>query len=108
MFKMRCSVEECYDSAKNIMSADSTYLRDNLSIMGFNFVTFLALRMYMTMELWIAEKGMTSRYTPLDLIFEYSSMVSITTGSRVMHQQVPANVRKIEEDIGLNLFPTSA
>lgn len=108
MFKMRCSVEECYDSAKSVMSADSTYLRDNLSIMGFNLVTFLALRMYMTMELWIAEKGMTARYTPLDLIFEYSSMVSITTGPRVMPQQVPANVRKVEEDIGLNLFPISA
>ena len=107
MFKMRCSVEECNDSAKTVLKADSTYLRDNLSIMGFNFVTFLALRMYMTMELWIAEKDMTSRYTPLDLLDEYSSMVSITTESRVMSQQVPANVRRVEEDIGLGLFPIS-
>ena len=105
MFKMRCSVEECNDSAKTVLKADSTYLRDNLSIMGFNFVTFLALRMYMTMELWIAEKEMTSRYTPLDLLDEYSSMVSITTESRVMSQQVPANVRRVEKDIGLGLFP---
>jgi hypothetical protein len=105
MFKMRCFVEECNDSAKNVMMADSTYLRDSLSIMGFNLVTFLALRMYMTMELWIAEKEMTSRYTPMDLIFEYSSMVSITTESRVMSQQVPANVRRVEEDIDLDLFP---
>ena len=106
MFKMRCSVEECYDSAKNVMKADSTYLRDNLSIMGFNLVTFLALRMYMTMELWIAARGMASRYTPLDILFEYSSMVSITTRSRVMTQPVPANVRKIEQDLGLGLYPS--
>ncbi len=105
MFKMRCSVEECNDSAKNVMSADSTYLRDNRSIMGFNMVTFLALRMYMTMELWIANRGMTSKYTPLDILFEYSSMVSITTQTRVMTQAVPANVRKIEQDIGLGLYP---
>ncbi len=105
MFKMRCSVEECYDSAKTVMNADSTYLRDNLSIMGFNLVTFLALRMYMAMELWIAGREMTAKYTPLDILFEYSSVVSITTQSRVMPQTVPANVRKIEQDLGLGLYP---
>ena len=107
MFKMRCSVEECNDSAKNVMSADSTYLRDNLSIMGFNLVTFISLRMYMTMETWIADRGMTSRYTPQDILFEYSSMVSVTTQSRVMNQLLPANVRRIEEDLALGLFPLS-
>lgn len=106
MFKMRCAVEECNDSAKTVMSADSTYLREDIAVRGFNIVTFLALRMYMTMEMWIADKGMTSRYTPLDVLFEYSSMVSITTPSRVMTQQVPANVRKIEKDLGLGLFPS--
>ncbi len=77
----------------------------NRFIGDFNLVTFLALGMYMTMELCIANRGMTSKYTPLDILFEYSSMVSITTRTRVMTQAVPANVRKIEQDIGLGLYP---
>lgn len=103
MFKMRCSVEECNDTFKNVLSGDSTYLRDNVSIMGFNFVSFLALRMYMTIELWIAEKGMTSRYTPSDVLFEYGSLVSVTAGNKVMIQKTPANVLKIEEDLALDI-----
>ena len=75
--------------------------------MGFNLVTFISLRMYMTMETWIADRGMTSRYTPQDILFEYSSMVSVTTQSRVMNQLLPANVRRIEEDLALGLFPLS-
>ena len=103
MFKLRCSVEECNDTSKNVLSADSTYLRDNLSIMGFNFVTFLALRMYMTMEHWIALKDMTSRYSPSDVLYEYGSLVSITTPNRVMDQTIPANILRIEEDLGLGI-----
>lgn len=103
MFKLRCSVEECNDTFKNVLSADSTYLRDNFSIMGFNFVSFLALRMYMEMETWIAAKEMTPRYTPQDVLYEYGSLVSITTPNRVMGQRIPANIDRIEEDLGLGI-----
>lgn len=103
MFKMRLSVEECNDTAKNVLSADSTYLRDNFSIMGFNFVSFLALRMYMTIEAWIAEKELTSKYSPSDILFEYGSIVSVTTTNRVVGQATPTNIRRIEEELGLGL-----
>lgn len=104
MFKLRCSVEECFDAAKNVLSADSTYLRDNLSIMGYNLVTFIALRMHMAMEAWIASKGMTSRYSPSDMLYECASVVSVVTQDRVMTQPIPANVSRVEEDLGLGLF----
>ncbi len=72
-------------------------------MMGFNFVSFLALRMYMTIELCIAEKGMASRYIPADVLFEYGSLVSVTAGNRVMMQKTPANVLKIKEDLALDI-----
>lgn len=104
MFKLRCSVEECNDTFKNVLSADSTYMRDNLSIMGYNFVSFLALRMYMQMETWIAARDMTPKYSPLDVLYEYGSLVSVTTPNRVVDQQIPANIRRIEEDLGLGIL----
>jgi len=103
MYKMRCSVEECYDASKNVLSADSTYLRDDYSIMGFNFVTFLALRMYMRIESWIAESEKTSKYTPRDVLFEYGSLCSVITTERRMSQRIPANVVQIEKDLGLGI-----
>ena len=105
MFKLRCSVEECNDASKNVLAADSTYLRDSLSIMGYSLVTFIALRLYISIEAWIASKDMTSKYSPSDVLFEYSTMMSATTQSQTIPQVPPANVVKIEQDLGMKLFP---
>lgn len=104
MFKLRFSVEECNDTFKTVLSADSTYLRDDLSIRGFNFVSFLALRMYMQIEMLIANREMTSRYSPKDVLFEYGSIVSVTSTNRVMKQQIPANIMRIENDLELGII----
>ena len=50
MFKTRGTVEQVIDTAKNGLEANSTYMRTDETIVGYNFVTFLALRMHMTID----------------------------------------------------------
>ena len=107
MYMLRCSVEEHNNDLRTLLSMDSTYLRDNQSIMGFNLVSFIALRMYMTMEQWIVQKKMTSRYSPSDLLYEYGSLLSIKATNQAVEQTIPTNILQIEEDLALGIVKSN-
>ena len=43
MYKSRCEAENFFDSAKNVLSTDKMHICDDAHIMGFLFVTFVAV-----------------------------------------------------------------
>jgi hypothetical protein len=47
--KVRQSVEGCFDTDKNVLSMDHTYMHDDLRIMGKNLATFISLVIWSVM-----------------------------------------------------------
>lgn len=105
MFKLRCGIEQCIDSAKNDLEADSAYLQSNEGISGYGFVTLLSLRIWMSLMNRLSEAGLHSKMDPRDLLFEYEPACSALTDDGYALRIVPASVREIDKKVGLNLYP---
>ena len=45
-FKSRCGIEQAFDSFKNILEADKTYMRSDHSMEGWMFINYLSLVYY--------------------------------------------------------------
>ena len=70
MYKQRGSVENQFDTYKNVLNADRMYLQDDESVFGHLFTSFLVLYGYCALETTLT--GLLRKYSPLDLLEEFS------------------------------------
>lgn len=105
MFKARCSVENCFDTAKNDLDADRMYMRDGRHVCGFLFVTFVAMAVRFEISALTDAAGISSRYSPEDVLDVYASMKSFP-GSPGLRQEVPADLRDLDARLGLFMYST--
>lgn len=109
MYKDRCSIENFFDTSKNDLNGDSTYLRTDLHVMGYNFVTFLAFCIWWNIRFRLRTANLETRYTPTDLLRSFAAVKVIYTSNGPMLTMVPKDVRSLADKMGysLNLIHTS-
>lgn len=103
MYKDRCSIENFFDTAKNDLEGDVTYLRSDLHVMGYNFVTFLAFCIWWNIRFRLKEANLESRYTPSDLLRSFAAVKIIYTMSGPVITDVPKDVRTLAERTNFSL-----
>lgn len=67
-YKSRVDIEVVFDTFKNTLMADTTYMRNDCSLEGWMFVNFLAVRMYYKLMKMLREKELLKKYSPMDII----------------------------------------
>jgi transposase len=77
LYKGREDVEVAFDALKNPLDADSTYLRNEDSVRGFFFVSFLALRVYFKVLRRLRELKLTNKISVEEVFFELSKIERI-------------------------------
>lgn len=105
MYKMRCAVENFFDTSKNDLRGDSTYLGSDRKVMGYNLVTFLAYRIWWEVRSWLEGADLCSRYSPEDVLRKFSAVKVYYTDNGPVLSDVPKDVREIGRKIGLELQP---
>lgn len=105
LYKSRCSVEEFFDSAKNVLNADRMYMRDDAHVMGHLFITFVAGLIRFKIARLIDEADLASSFTPEDVLDVYATM-KIVTGDADIRQIVPKDVRDLDARLGVFLYST--
>ncbi|MEM4084362.1 MAG: transposase [Thermoplasmata archaeon] len=76
MLKSRADIEQSYDTFKNTIHADRTYMRDDQQLQRWMFVNFIALVLHYRIYSLLKEKNLIKRYPPEDVI-EYLERVNI-------------------------------
>ena len=104
MYKTRCAIEERFDTAKNCLSADRTYMQDDEHITGHLFVSFVSLMIWMRISEWIDSAGMSGRMTVKDVLDTYSVMKKVTVKGVTVTQIVPKDVAESDRMLDLYLF----
>jgi hypothetical protein len=103
LYKLRCAVENFFDTAKNGLHGDSTYMRTDAHIAGYNFVTFLAFCMWHDIRSRLEAAGLEHRYTPANVLRKFAAvkMCYMPGGPRM--SDVPKDVRDLGKKIGIEL-----
>ena len=103
MYKLRCAVENFFDTAKNSLHGDSTYLRTDAHIMGYNFVTFLSFCMWYEIHSRLEAAGLDHKYTPSNVLRKFAAVKMYHMPDGPKMSDIPKDVRELGEKIGIEL-----
>ena len=105
MYKQRGHVETQFDSYKNVLHADRMYLQDDESVFGHLFISFLALYGYCKLEKVLKKAGLLQRFSPADVLEEFSKVYRFTDGTQEVISEIPRKVAELEAKMGVDVFP---
>ncbi len=105
MYKQREEIEQAFDAMKNELENDRSYLRDDESIVGYFFISFISLCIYYSIFLLIRAADLNGQYSVKDVLLRYSEVYRITGGRKEYTSEVPASVQNIDIKLGTNIFP---
>lgn len=104
LYKCRCEVEQAIDTSKSLLAMEATYMHDSFHVMGFNFVTFLTLRIRTELRNLLASRGFDPKLTVEDVLFIYSNATVSKTSEGTIMEYVPADLRCIDSKLGVDLY----
>jgi transposase len=107
LYKSRDDIEKAFNVFKNLLQADTPYLRDEASLRGYVFATFVALFLYYHILKKLAEAGLNKKTSVKDALLELSKVYAIEVGPREIISEIPKKARTLAESLGLelDLFP---
>jgi transposase len=67
-YKSRMAIEEMFDSLKNVIDADSTYMQNEDRLQGWMFINHIALQWYQQIYLLLKDRQLISKYSVRDFL----------------------------------------
>jgi transposase len=103
LLKRRVDIEQVFDTFKNTLHADRSYMRDDVRLQGWMFVNFVALLLYYRVYDLLMRSDALSDYSPRDVIMHLSRIYKLRIGDRWMLAEVPKSSRKVLERLKLEI-----
>ncbi len=96
-------VFEMDEAEKNVRFLDIG--QDDESVFGHVIIAFLSLYIHCKLEQLLKKAELNHKFTPIDLLFEYSKVYHLEMRGRDTITEVPKKVRDLDEALGLYMFP---
>ena len=100
-FKSRIGIEQMFDSFKNVLEADRTYMRNDYSMEGWMFINYLSLMYYYKIYHRLIENDLLSKYTPLDVLLYLSKYRKVKISTHWLELEIPKQTRMLMEKLNL-------
>ena len=104
MLKSRMEVEQAYDTLKNTIHADRSYMRDDHQMQGWMFVNFIALLMHYRIYAILRKHDALSRYSVHDVIEHLERVQMLRIGEEWKLSEIPKQSRILIEKIGIPIM----
>lgn len=103
MYKEREDVEVGFDSMKNQLEIDKTYLQSTESVRGYFFVIFNSLFLYYKILELLKKNNLNKKISVSDVILMLSKVYLVDFGHRKQLTEIPDKVRDLAEKMQLDL-----
>jgi transposase len=104
MLKSRMEVEQAYDTFKNTIHADRSYMRDDQQMQGWIFVNFIALMMHYRIYAMLRKHDALSKYSVHDVIEHLERVQMLRIGEEWTISEVPKQSRILIEKTGIPIM----
>lgn len=105
MYKQREEIEQAFDAMKNELENDRSYLRNDDSLRGYFFISFISLYLYYAIFVLIRAADLTGRFSVKDVLLRFSKVYRVTGERREYTSEIPKSVENLDEKLGTHLFP---
>ena len=89
MLKSRTDIEQSYDTFKNTIHGDRTYMRDDYQMQGWTFVNFLSLIMHYRIYNLLRKHDLLKKYSPEDVIEHLQRVNMLKIGEEWKISEIP-------------------
>ncbi len=103
LLKGRVQIEILFDTFKNLLQADRTYVRDDTHLEGWMFINFIALLFYYRVYRRLAEVDLIKKFSPKDIIIHLSRIRKLKVGGEWVISEIPKTSRKLLAKLGIEL-----
>lgn len=105
--KARVNIEIAFDTFKNILEADKTYMRSTEQMYGWTFINFLSLIMYyqiygILVTKLIKKEAMITHYSPKDILMHFSKVYTVKVSDEESISEIPKKTRILREMMDLD------
>ena len=97
----RIEIECAFDTFKNSLEGDKTYMRDENSIRGHLFISFLALYLHCKILEHLRQKDMLDKFSVEDVLSHLSKIYKVHLGDKEITSEIPKKVRTLIDKLEL-------
>ena len=107
LYKSRDEIEKVFHAFKNVLQADRPYLRDDDSIRGHVFVSFVALYIYYHVLNKLLKLNLSNKLSVKDVLLELSKVYAIELNDRIIVSEIPKKAQQLANlfNLDIELFP---
>lgn len=107
MLKSRTEIEQAYDTFKNCIHGDRTYMRDDHQLNGWMFVNFLALVLHYRIYGLLRKHNALKKYSPRDIIEHMQRVHMLRIGEEWKISEIPKQTGKVIDELELPIMQKS-
>lgn len=100
--KSRLNIECAFDTFKNTLDADKTYMRTDHHFQGWCFINFLSLYLYYSIYGLLLSNKLLNKFSPKDIIMHFSKVHKIKLSNKEIITEIPKKVRDLIEKMKLD------
>ena len=102
-FKSRVEIEVLFDTLKNVLQADKSFIRSDKSVEGWMFINYLSLIYYYKIYQLLIEKYLLSRYSCSDVLLYLSKYRKVKISTHWIDLEIPKQTKKLIENLDLHI-----
>ena len=104
LLKARINIEQLFDTFKNVLEADRTYMRDDYELEGWMLVNFVSMLLYYRIYNILRAKKMLKNYSVKDILLHLSRIHEIKVGDQWFKTEIPRKTRQIIEKLQIPII----
>ena len=102
-YKSRNEIEVMIDSMKNILKADSSYMRSKESFEGWMFLNFISLIFYYRINNLLIEKKLLSKYSVMDVLMYLKEIRKVKINDNWYTAEISSKTEKMMKKLNIEL-----
>ena len=99
-YKSRMEIEEMFDSMKNVMDADHTYMQDEQTLQGWMFVNHITMQWYQQLYIDLKEKKLLASISVNDVIQHLTDVKKININNQWYPNEITLYTQKLMAKLG--------
>jgi len=103
-YKSRMSIEVMFDSMKNVLEADHTYMQNEQTLQGWMFVNHIALQWYQHLYIELKENNLLKKISVNDYIQLLTDVKKIKINETWHLNEFTAQTQKLIDKLGVKLI----
>jgi transposase len=98
-YKSRAAIEILFDTFKNILFADTTYMRSNEAMEAWLFINHLALIFYYRLYKRLIKHNLLKKYSPKDILMHLNTIKKVKINDKWITAEIATKSKTILEKI---------